>query len=98
MSIVNNIKIISPSPREKNVHFRHATPLPENTLCHTYMPPQWQLRVTLAVLNDLMQVQFCYISPKCIRTDRRYNGTHYCPVKIVTLAVLVHWRQGAFPA
>jgi hypothetical protein len=64
MNIVHYIKTISTLPRGKNVHFRHALPLPENTLCYTCMPPLLQLTAPLAVLNDLMLVKSSCIPPK----------------------------------
>jgi hypothetical protein len=52
MNIVRYIKTIASSPRGKNVRFRHAISLPENTFCYTYMPSQGQLQTSLAVTND----------------------------------------------
>jgi hypothetical protein len=64
MNIVHYIKTISASLREKSFHFRHALPLPENTLCHTCMPPHGLLRVLLAMLNDLIQMNPATYLPK----------------------------------
>ena len=75
MNIVRRIKTIASAPRGKNVHFRHALPLPENTIYHTCMPPQGLLRVILDMLNDLIQMNPAIYLSKNIRTDRSHNDT-----------------------
>jgi len=75
MSIVDNIKIVSQSPCEKSVHFRHAISLSENTIWHTCRPPLWQLMAPLDVVIISRRSNPVTYFPKNIPTDRRYKDT-----------------------